>query len=250
MSMSRYLLYKPQPEARVRFYGFCHAGGNSSIFLPWQHALGPAVEVCGVQLPGRGWRISHPPERNMSVLVNAIVRDLQLQSALPFVFFGHSLGALIAFEVARALKLLHLPQPMHLWVSGCDAPQSRQPSRRLHELDDAALIEALAHYGGTPREVLAHRELMQIALPSIRADFALAADYSYLPMPSLDTPITVFTGAADEHVNQDNIAHWSRETTGAFGLECFPGDHFFIESDGEQVVSSIRKHLHELIQAY
>jgi len=237
--MRSWFLRNPQPEAVLRMYCFCHAGGNPSMFMPWQHHLGGAVEVCAVQLPGRGTRLAEHPPHEFDSLIAEVMNQLRVQKSLPYILFGHSLGALIAFEVARAMRRSNRSEPLRLFVSGCDAPQFRSPSMRLHELDDSLLIEAIAAYGGTSEALLAHRELMDLALPAIRADFALEADYLYRPEPPLNTPIVAFAGRNDDHVDSENVAEWARETCGHFSLEWFDGGHFFVETERLAVLKRI-----------
>ena len=228
---------------RLRLFCFAYAGGGAATFLPWQNGLDPAIEVCAIQLPGRGTRMAEAPPAVLGPLVQTLAEEIARHRDLPFAFFGHSLGALLAFEVARYGAMRRFPGPQHLFMSGCDAPQTRAPSRNLHLLGDEALIEALREYNGTPAEVLASRDLMAIVLPAIRADFALVEDYRYRPGLRLGMPITVLAGTRDAHCQGELMVQWKRETAAGCALEWFEGDHFFIDDQRDAVLSCINKAL-------
>jgi len=216
------------PAGPIRLFLFPFAGGNASTFLPWQDLLGPRLELRVAQLPGRGARLFDPPIRQLDELVAQLTRAVASLSDRPFVFFGHSLGALLAFEVTRQLRRAGRPGPMSLWVSGAEGPRTRMARRRLHALADAELIEALREYNGTPPEMLDNQEMMELLLPGLRADFALHECYSYRAEPPLDLPIHVLLGDADPYVEADRAAGWSWETSQPLRRHCYPGDHFFL----------------------
>jgi surfactin synthase thioesterase subunit len=218
-----------------RLYCFCYAGGNAHSFLEWQPAMPPHVEICAVQLPGRGARFHETPLTDFDALIGTLSQVIGAEPAMPFAFFGHSLGGLVAFELARRQQRLGLRQPQQLIVSGCEAPQFRSPPERLHLLDDEALTARLRVLNGTPRDILEHRELMQVLLPTIRADMALVDDFSYRSGPLLDIPLTVFAGRDDDIDHGDQVLGWGKETTGKFEAHWFDGDHFFINGSREAV---------------
>ena len=224
---------------RLRLYCFCYAGGSAAAYLPWQAALDPAIELCAIQLPGRASRLMEAPASSMAPLVETLVDVLQAQPPGPFAFFGHSLGALLAFEVARHCQATGRATPLHLVVSGCEAPQQRATGRRLHALPHDELIEALKEYNGTPPEVLAHAELMTLLMPAIRSDFALAETYRYHAGPPLRMPVTMLCGRSDDHVAPGQMAGWELETQGQGRLHCFDGDHFFIHSSRTAVLACL-----------
>jgi surfactin synthase thioesterase subunit len=245
MRPSLWLLRQPGPRRRARLFCFSYAGGNPAAFLPWQKAIDPAIEICAIQLPGRGTHLAEPATASMPTLIKALAHEISRLSDLPFAFFGHSLGGLLAFEVTRWCKLDYLPLPVHLFVSACAAPQSRNPTEALHQLPDTELIQRLASYNGTPPEVLAHRELMEILLPAIRADFQLVEEYRYRPGLPLGAPITVLAGRRDRHVTAEQAAGWRRETLAACQIRWFEGDHFFIHGELEAVLDCISTGLSE-----
>lgn len=208
------------------------------MYLPWRTQLGECVEVCAVQLPGRGNRFLEPSLENMEELVVAITDALVEQPPGPFSFFGHSMGALLAFEVCRRLESLRLPLPERLIVSGCDSPQHLLPPKGLSRMPHAQLIDELHNYNGTPLEVLRDSDLMALLLPAIRADFSLIENYQYQPGSPLTVPIIAFAGRQDEG-RISNVEKWQRETTATFQLHWFDGDHFFVQSDSKNVIARI-----------
>jgi medium-chain acyl-[acyl-carrier-protein] hydrolase len=230
-------------QHHLRLYCFCYAGGNALSYIPWQSSIDPAIEICAIQLPGRGARIAETPVTSMPALVESISHAIERQRDMPFAFFGHSLGALLAFELVRYRKRLGLPMPLHLFVSGCDAPQFRDPPKGLHKFSDDALIDALKEYNGTPPEILAHRELMELVLPTVRADFSLAENYQYDGGLLLDTLMTVMAGTADDRSSLEQVEGWAKETAANCDIQWFEGDHFFINPQKEAVINCINEAL-------
>lgn len=236
MHSHSWLLRPDRASRRLRLFCFCYAGGNANIFLDWQSQLNPAIEVCAIQLPGRGHRFGEKARTDLAGLVADIAKVIQKESDLPFAFFGHSLGGLIAFELARYLNDFQMKMPVHLLVSGCDAPQYRQPSTQMHLLSDSALIEKLRQYNGTPEDIFNNPDIMQLMLPTIRADFQLAENFVYIQKRLLKIPISVLAGSGDDHILLDQVASWNKETVGKFDLKWFDGDHFFINSHKNAVL--------------
>jgi len=246
ISAKSWLIMSPRATRRVRLYCFSYAGGNAAAYMPWQTALEPDIEVCAFQLPGRGARMAEAPCTSLPALIAsicAVLADECRHDQRPFAFFGHSLGALLAFEAIRHCVTLGLPLPQRLIVSGCDAPQHRRPSKGLHRMPDDQLIAALARYNGSPPEVLAHRELMDLLLPSLRADFSLAENYTYRAAPPLAVPITVLAGKRDSHVQPDKVGEWRAETTAACQVRWFEGNHFFIQPERDGVLEFLASEL-------
>lgn len=216
------------PDASVQLFCFPYAGGNAAAFLPWQPLLGRDVELWVAQLPGRGGRLFETPPHDLDDLVAQLTEAVAEHVDRPFALFGHSLGALVAFEVARALRHDGLPTPDSLWVAGAEGPQTRAVVHPLHDLPDAELVEALRDYGGTPTELLDDREMMELLLPGLRADLALDECYTYRPGAPLDLPIHLLLGNRDPHVEPTRVAGWSYESSQPVRRHVFPGDHFFL----------------------
>lgn len=233
----------PRPERpRLRLVCFSYAGGSAGLYQPWRALLDADIELCAIQLPGRSSRIREAPVRDLPELVRQLCPLFVGEPSLPFAFFGHSLGALVAFELTRQLRLRQLRQPVKLIVSGASAPQQRSVVEALDEHDDALMVQALARYKGTPAAVLENRELMQLLAPALRADFAMAADYRYRPGPLLDLPLTVFAGLQDDHTPAQAEA-WQLESRGPFALHWFDGDHFFLHGRQAEVLARLNAEL-------
>lgn len=214
--------------ADVRLFYFPFAGGNAAAILPWQAELGGSIELQVAQLPGRGTRRLEAPICDWTELVTRLTGAVIELAERPFAFYGHSLGALMAFEVTRELRRRGLPGPRCLWASGAEGPQTRSIKQWMCDLPDDELIAALHHYGGTPAELLADRELMDLLLPALRADFGLSEHYRYRAEASLELPIRIVRGDADPHVEGHRAAGWALETTVPVTEHVYPGDHFFI----------------------
>jgi medium-chain acyl-[acyl-carrier-protein] hydrolase len=210
---------------------FPYAGGSSLGFRSWPDQLLPDVEVCIVQLPGRGPRIREAGFTELDPLVDAIGQALLPRMDRPFVFFGHSMGAMIGFELARYLRRQGRRLPRHLFVSGRRAPQIIDPSPHTYDLPEAEFIKELRRLNGTPTEVLEHADLMSLMMPILRTDFAVCQTYEYKPGPPLDCPISAYGGVQDPQVPKDYLEGWKEQTSALFTLKMFPGDHFFIHSD-------------------
>jgi acyl transferase domain-containing protein/surfactin synthase thioesterase subunit len=220
----------PRSQARLRLFCFAYAGAGASMFRAWSEDLPAEIEVCPIQLPGREDRFGEPPLTRLSTLIQRLVPLLDQELQIPFALFGHSLGGLICFELARELRKQNLPCPVHLLVSGCRAPQIPDLDLPIHRLDDPQFLEALRRLNGTPEEVLKNPELMRLFLPALRADFALLETYFYATQAPLACPISVFGGAQDSKVSQAQLAAWRDQTLADFTLTMFPGDHFFLHT--------------------
>ena len=196
------------------------------------------VEVCAVQFPGREARITESPVDDMHRLVFLLREGLEPYLDRPFAFFGHSIGALVSFELARELRRTCGIQPCHLFVSGCPAPHLPH-SERMWDLPDEEFLERLCRFNGTPPEVLNHPELMDMMLPTIRADFALRDRYVYREEPPLNCSITAFGGMSDQHVSGADLRAWRQHTRERFKFWLFQGDHFFLRSAQETMLESL-----------
>ena len=238
-----WLVRRVQPAARQRLFCFAYAGGSAAVYAQWQAALGGEVEVCAIQLPGRGGRMGEPSLRALGAVVKAIAAAVAAESDLPFSFFGHSLGALLAFEVARYCAAHGLAQPRKLIVSGSEAPAVRSHGRGLHLLPDEELTARLRDYNGTPPAVLENRELMELLLPMLRADFELVHQYQYRAAPPLGMPLLALAGTRDPYGQEARVAPWLRESVVGGELHRFDGDHFFIHSHQDDVIACVARAL-------
>jgi medium-chain acyl-[acyl-carrier-protein] hydrolase len=218
---------KPNPQARLRLFCFPYAGTGASIFRTWSDGLPADVEVCPVQFPGRGTRLMETPFTQLSPLVDALAQALVPLLDKPFAFFGHSLGALVGFELARQLRRQSGAQPVRLFVSADRAPQIPHRERPIHALPEGEFLVELRRLNGIPGKVLEEAELMQIMLPVLRADFAVYETYVHSTESPLNCPISTFGGLQDHRVSRGDLEAWRDQTSGSFSLRMFPGDHFF-----------------------
>jgi medium-chain acyl-[acyl-carrier-protein] hydrolase len=230
MSAGRgWMLPDPDPSAPLRLFCFHHAGAGASAFRPWIAPLGAAgVAVCAVQLPGRENRFLEPAHTRLAPLLEALLPQLEPHLRRPYALFGHSMGALVAFAAARALRAAGAPGPARLHVSGRIAPQLSDPRGRLHDLPDEDLLAELRVLGGVPAAVLDNRELMALQLPLLRADLAVNETYRHVAEAPLDVPITAFGGIDDPKVDEHELRGWARQTRAGFRLCLLPGGHFFV----------------------
>jgi len=236
----------PNPQALLRLFCFPYAGGTAAIFREWHKDLPPAIEVCGIRLPGRGTRIEEPPFLDLKQLVHTMAAELRPLWEKPFALLGHSLGALIAFDLTRHLRDEYGHHAVHLFVSGSCAPNQPSEIMRPYDLSEDGFLETVRRLNGTPPKVLDHPELMKLMLPVLRADFQIAQDYKYLSGRPLNCPITAFGGSRDEEVCSDCLRAWRLETTGEFSLCMIDGDHFFIQRARSVLLQILSQQLHEL----
>jgi medium-chain acyl-[acyl-carrier-protein] hydrolase len=169
------------------------------------------------------------PFAQLSPLVEALAQALAPLLDKPFAFFGHSLGALISFELARQFRRQYGVHPVRLFVSAGRAPHIPHRGPPIHTLAEKEFLAELRRLNGTPSEILDHEELMEIMLPLLRADFALYENYVYSTEPPLNCPISAFGGIQDHRVNESDLEAWRAQTTASFSLRMFPGDHFFLK---------------------
>lgn len=239
--------FKSNPQAQLRLFCFPYAGGSTLIFRRWAEALPASVEVCPVELPGRGSRLNETPFAHLMPLAQATVAALAPFLDRPFALFGHSLGATLAFEVARLLRDEQQRTPVHFIVSARRAPQIENPEPPIHDLPEAEFMDEVRSLNGTPQDVLEHPELMAMMLPLLRADFCVSETYVYQPGAPLDCPITVYGGLQDEHVLREHLEAWSEHTTKGFTLRMLKGDHFFINTEQPLLLHVLARDLHRIV---
>lgn len=223
--------FEPRPKASIRLFCFPYAGGTALVYRPWAQKFPASVEVVAIQLPGRATRIKEPPISKLTELVEPIASALAPFLDKPFAFFGHSMGAVICFEVARFFRRQGRALPGHMFVSGRCAPQLSRESQPLYNLPKEDLLAELQQLDGTPREVLDHPELMDLMLPVLRADLSVCDTYEYTEEAPLACPITALGGLQDFDVSRRMIEAWREQTSATFTLRMLQGNHFFIHSN-------------------
>ncbi len=216
------------------------------MFRPWQEFFWPGIEVCPLQIPGHGTRLNEAPFTRMEPLVQAIAGPLREFLDRPFAFFGHSMGAMLAFELAHKLYAEDGVAPSHLFVSGRRAPHRPLPPA-LHNLPRQQFLEELRRLKGTPDEVLEHEELLEVVIPLLRADFEVIETYNYIPRAKLPCPVTAFGGLEDYKVGIGDLQAWSELCSGDFALKMLAGDHFFIHKMQQEVLQIIFEKLQPLV---
>jgi medium-chain acyl-[acyl-carrier-protein] hydrolase len=234
---------KPNPQARLRLFCFPYAGGAASVFRNWSDGLPADVEVCPIQFPGRGTRLMEPPFSQLPPLIEALAEALLPLLDKPFALFGHSLGSLVSFELARELRTKHQARPVRLFVSAGPAPQIPHRGLPIHDLPEKELSAKLLRLNGTPGELLDHKEFMDIVFPSLRADFALYETYRYSSGPPLNCPISTYGGLNDQEVKHNDLEAWRDQTSVSFSIRMFPGDHFFLKTTQSSLLRALSRDL-------
>ncbi|MCG8315624.1 MAG: alpha/beta fold hydrolase [Pseudomonadales bacterium] len=235
----------PNPVAnpKLRMFCFSYAGGNASAYRDWYQKLPSDVELCSVQLPGRGARFKEKAFTSLNELVDALIDAFQPFLDVPFVFFGHSMGAQVAFELTRRLRDSSLSQPLSLFVSGRRAPNLPARRKPIHDLPETEFREEIRRLNGTPAEAFDNPELMELVSPILRADCQVIETSEFQPSEPLGVPIVALGGAQDRNVTIDELEHWSRLTKGAFEMRLFSGDHFYIHSATDSLLKCLNSFL-------
>lgn len=237
---------RPQAAPRVRLLCFPYAGGGIGIYRPWLRHLPDGVELSLVQLPGRDRRAGEPPMRELPAMIAALGTELAGLSDAPLVLFGHSMGALLAYEAAHWLRAHGHPAPRLLAVSGRRAPHlpSRRGSARqpVEELSDDQFAELVLGLDGTPPSVLANPELRAMFLPILRADFIAVQRYRHEERPPLTCPISAFAGTRDPYAPVSELSAWAEHTSGGFDSQPFAGNHFFLREHRDGLLAALFAH--------
>ncbi|WP_308340489.1 alpha/beta fold hydrolase [Streptomyces sp. ISL-112] len=228
----------PRSGEAPRLVCFPHAGGAASSFLPLARALAPDLDVLSAQYPGRQDRRGEQPVDDIGRLADHLTEQVRLRVSGVYAIFGHSMGAVLAYEVARRLVDLKLPGPVALILSGRGAPAAL-PSRydRLHS--DEEVLRAVRRLGGTTPKVLDDPELRDMVLPALRADYRAIGGYAWRPGPPLAVPITALVGDSDPVVTVAGAEAWGDFTTAGIRTRVFEGGHFFLDEHLVQVANEV-----------
>jgi surfactin synthase thioesterase subunit len=233
--------FHPAPAAPVRLVCLPHAGGSASYYHPVSRTLAPAVEVLAVQYPGRQDRRGEPGIDSVHELARRIHQQVRTLSDRPIALFGHSMGASVAFEVARLLEDDGIV-PAHLFASGRRAP-SRHRDERIHLQDDDGLVAEMRRLNGTDGKLLDDDELIRMIIGAIRNDYRAAETYVYRPGPPLTCPITVFLGDADPKVTVDEADSWRTHTSAPYAMKVYRGGHFYLNNHQTDILNTIADRL-------
>lgn len=241
--LDRWLPFRTE-DSRVRCRLFCfpHAGGNAQFYRPWRDLTPPELDFCPVELPGRATRLDEPAYTDMAAMIAAVANGLTGALNVPFAFFGHSIGACIAFEAARKIHSADGRYARHLFVSARTAPNTFHYPKADRGFSDAELLRILRAYGGTSNAVISNRELMAAILPTLRADILLADSYRVDQKAVVTCPITGF-GGSDDAVGFQSLETWSRFTNAGFRHRTFRGGHFYFLDDPTALVREIAQDL-------
>lgn len=238
----------PPCAGRRRPAGLLSArGGAASFYFPVSRALTPDVEVLALQYPGRQDRRTEPCVEDLGTLADLVTRELDTLHDKPLAFFGHSMGATLAFEVARRLRRDGV-RLRALFASGRRAPSVHRDDR-VHLSTDAELIADMVRLGGTDSRLLQDPELVRATLPATRGDYKAVETYRHVPGPPLDCPLTVLTGDSDPHVSLADAEAWAAHTEGEFDLKVFPGGHFFLAAQAAPVIAAVRGRLADVVRS-
>jgi medium-chain acyl-[acyl-carrier-protein] hydrolase len=239
-SQTRWLPLGEPATAQPRLFCFPHAGASAATFTSWQKLAGEGIKVCPVQPPGRAERFREPAYRDVNAFVDDLVNQLGHQFTGRYALFGHSMGALVVFELTRRLRAIGATLPVHLFVSGRPAPQLPEARTPLRDLPVDRFVQELRRIGGTPDVLLRDPELLEAFLPLLRADFSVNETYRYRLEEPLGIPLTAFGGERDPRAGAQEIRDWAVQTSARFDHRIFPGGHFFTEQYAAELVETMR----------
>lgn len=250
MSSVWFMRPTPRPNARARLFCFSYAGGGAAAYRLWPPSLPADLEVVAIQLPGRANRLRESALSSMSQIVDVLLPELRPLLDLPYAMFGHSMGAVLASEVTRAVLAEGAPAPRQLMVSGRRPAHVPQVEAPLHGLPDAQFVAAInQRYGGIPEELLQHEDLMALLLPCLRADITALETHRPPVRPAMPVPLTVFGGADDRLTPREHLDAWRSETTGAFRVRVFPGGHFYLDPQRDALLADLSATLAPMLAA-
>ena len=233
---------RPNEQARLRLFCFPYAGGGASIFRSWPDALPSEVELCGVQLPGREYRLGERAYTRMVPLIQALAEAIYPYLDRPFAFYGHSMGALVSFELARELRRRYDRHPVCLYLAAYRAPQLPNPNIKIYHLP-SEVFKVVLRADGVPEAILQNEELMQAMLPTLRADYELCDTYEYREEPPLACPFLLFRGLEDVRVSEADLEEWPVHSSAMWSLSMFPGSHLFLHTAQDLLLAEISQHL-------
>lgn len=235
-----------RPHAKINLFCLPYAGGSARIYQSWPEYLPEFVELIAIEPPGRGRRMQEPAFDSMKALVQELSGALRSQIERPYVVLGHSMGSRIGLNTLCELDRAGYPLPLHFIASGSAPPHITKKRKKIHMLSDDELIKELQSYNATPDEVLNNKELMEIYLPLLRADFAVAEEELIPNLPPLNCNATVFGGINDSRVSEGDCFAWQEYFSPPIEVSIFEGGHFFIDSARNEVMRKVSKIINTL----
>ena len=224
----------------ARLFCFPYAGVGPEVFFRWPAGLPARLEICAAQLPGHANRLHESAITNLDLIVEHLLRAIAPELDLPFAFFGHSMGAVLAFEVARVMAARSLPMPTYLIVSGRRPPHIPDIAPPMHSLPDPEFVaEINRRYGGIPKEILDHQDVLALLLPGLRADITALETHHSPPSAPLPCAILAFGGADDPLTPRAHLEAWRQATTGAFQIRTFAGGHFYLQTQRIELLAEL-----------
>lgn len=241
-------VFAEKPAALCRLFCFHYAGGGASTFHSWLKYLPENVEVIAVQLPGRENRFSETPIRDLTKLIDKISIEIEKYLDKPFVFFGHSMGALICVELAYFLSKNQNNMPEYLYVSGRQSPQLPRKFPPIHHLPENQFIEEIKKFEGVPNEILNDSEMRELFFPTLRADLEMCEKYAFQEREKLKVPIKVYGGKTDSGVSVAELLAWDYVTHSFGGATMFDGGHFYFRNSKEEFLKHFNSDLEEVVK--
>ena len=236
----------PRPQAKLALYCLPFAGGSSNSFRAWASLLPPAVELRAVELPGHGSRLTENLYRRIDDIIPPLAEAVAASADRPFALFGHSMGALLGYELVLKLQEMNAQIPIHVFLSGHGAPTLPEREEPIHQLPKPEFLAKIRQYNGTPHEVLENRELMELMEPILRADFEVCETYQPTAVRKIDAHLTAMGGISDPGAPRSDLEAWKDFTDKTFNVRMFPGDHFYLLQQKmtllQAILQDINKH--------
>lgn len=248
MSNAWFSISPVKNKPKFRLFCFPYAGGSARAFGTWSKLLPDWIQVMALTMPGRDSRINEPLITDMSDLLDVLELAIQPYLDIPYAFFGHSMGGLMSYELAMRLRHRNCLRPSRLFLAGRSAPGTKNEERILHILPEQEFIKELRELNGIPTELLEHRQLLELVIPIIRADFQAIETWKDTSQGRADCPVTAFGGIDDKHVTPEKLYLWKSHTTASFDMQMFPGDHFFIRSAEVDLIARINYECEKMVR--
>ena len=238
-------VFNKPAQVKNRLFCFPYAGGSAQTFRNWVDLVPETTQLCALQMPGRSSRFTEPLLTHIDQVLDKVKVEIKPFLDKPFVFFGHSMGAAVSYELSRILQDQGL-KVSHLFVSGRSSPDRPSEREQIHGLPEPEFRAKMKDLNGTPPEILEHEELMELMVPIVRADFTISETYKQHSGSQLTCPLTAFGGTDDDDIPEENMASWLDFSDGPTEYHMYEGDHFFLNPYREDIVRRISEVLNRL----